>query len=105
MKKRYEALLALNTRGKDESAKEIIERLEKEFSADGIAVEQTQRLDRRELAYPHAHLKSAYFVNFIISTDPAGLEKLRGKLKLDADVLLQNYLVSPAPKKEKVAAA
>ena len=103
MKKRYEALLALNTRGKDESAKEIIERLEKEFAADGIAVEQVQRLDRRELAYPHAHQTSAYYVNFIISTDPITLEKLRGKLKLDTDVMLQNYLVSPAPKKEVVA--
>ncbi len=103
MKKRYEALLALNTRGKDESAKEIIERLEKDFASDGITLEQTQRLDRRELAYPHAHIKTAYFVNFIISTDPAGLEKLRGKLKLDGDVLLQNYLVLPAAKKEVAA--
>ncbi len=102
MKKRYEALLALNTRGKDESAKEIIERLEKGFAADGIAVEQTQRLERRELAYEHAHLKSAYYVNFIIETDPETLDKLRGKLKLDADVILQNYLV--LPKAKKVAA-
>jgi small subunit ribosomal protein S6 len=98
MKKRYEALLALNTRGKDESAKEIIERLEKEFAADGITVEQTQRLERREFSYPHEHLKSAYFVNFIIETDPVSLEKLRAKLKLDGDVTLQNYLVLPAAK-------
>ena len=103
MKKRYEALLALNTRGKDESAKEIIERLEKEFAAGGIAVEQVQRLERREFAYPHDHLKSAYFVNFIIGTDPAGLEKLRGKLKLDTEVTLQNYLVLPVKKKEVAA--
>lgn len=98
MKKRYEALLALNTKGKDESAKDIIERLEKEFAADGIVVEQTQRLERRELSYSHDHLKAAYFVNFIIETDPATLEKLRAKLKLDGDVTLQNYLVRPAVK-------
>ncbi|MGH8045947.1 MAG: 30S ribosomal protein S6 [Chthoniobacterales bacterium] len=98
MKKRYEALLALNTRGKDENAKEIIERLEKDFAAEGVTVEQTQRLDRRELAYPHAHLKTAYFVNFIIETEPAMIEKLRAKLKLDDEVSLQNYLVLPAAK-------
>jgi small subunit ribosomal protein S6 len=96
MKKRYEALLALNTRGKDESAKEIIERLEKDFATDGVTVEQTQRLERREFAYPHEHLKAAYFVNFIIETDPVTLEKVRAKLKLDGDVTLQNYLVLPA---------
>ena len=98
MKKRYEALLALNTRGKDENAKEIIERLEKDFAAEGVTVEQTQRLDRRELAYPHAHLKTAYFVNFIIETEPAMIEKLRAKLKLDDEVSLHNYLVLPAAK-------
>ena len=102
MKKRYEALLALNTRGKDESAKEIIERLEKDIVAEGVTLEQTQRLERREFAYPHAHLKSAYYVNFIIETDPATLEKLRGKLKLDDDVALQNYLA--LPKANKAAA-
>ncbi len=102
MKKRYEALLVLNTRGKDESAKEIIERLEKDFAAEGITLEQTQRLERRELAYEHDHLKSGYYVNFIIETDPTTLEKLRGKLKLDTDVMLQNYIVL---KKAKAVAA
>ena len=102
MKKRYEALLALNTRGKDESAKEIIERLEKDFAAGGATVEQTQRLERRELAYAHDHLKTAYYVNFIIAAEPAALETLRAKFKLDADVMLQNYLV--LPKAKKVAA-
>lgn len=93
MKKRYEALLALNTRGKEDSAKDIIERLEKEFAADGITVEQTQRLERREFAYEHAKLRSGYYVNFIIEAEPVALEKLRAKLKLDADVTLQNYIV------------
>jgi small subunit ribosomal protein S6 len=93
MKKRYEALLALNTRGKEDSSKEIIERLEKDFAAEGITIEQTQRLDRREFAYTHNHQKSAYYVNFIIEADPAAIEKIRTKLKLDADVTLQNYFI------------
>ncbi len=98
MKKRYEALLVLNTRGKEDSSKETIERLEKEFAAEGVTVEQVQRLERREFAYEHKHQSSGYYVNFIISTDPTTLEKLRGKLKLDADVTLQNYIVLPAAK-------
>jgi Ribosomal protein S6 len=98
MKKRYEALLALNTRGKEDSAKDIIERLEKEFTADGITVEQVQRLERREFAYPHNHEKAGYYVNFIIAVEPEKLDKLRAKLKLDADVMLQNYLALPAAK-------
>lgn len=93
MKKRYEALFALDTRGKEESAKEIIERIEKELAAAGASVEQTQRLEKRELAYEHNHLKQAYYVNFVIETEPTNIVELKAKFKLDADVMLQNYLL------------
>ncbi len=98
MKKRYEALLVLNTRGKEDSAKEIIERLEKGFAAEGIDVEQTQRLERREFAYAHEKQTSGYYVNFVLQGEPAAVEKARAKFKLDADVTLQNYLVTKAVK-------
>lgn len=107
MKKRYEALLALDTRGKEESAKEIIERIEKELTAEGATVEQVQRLERKEFAYEHNHLKSAYFVNFVIAAEPALIDKLRAKFKLDTDVTLQKYLVLPthtAPARAAAAA-
>jgi len=96
--KRYEALLALDTRGKEDTAKETIERLEKVLAAEGAKIEQVQRLEKRELSYESQHTKSAYYVNFIFEAAPATTEKLRQKLKLDADVLLQNYLQLPAKK-------
>jgi small subunit ribosomal protein S6 len=99
MKKRYEALLALSTRGKDESVKEIIERLEKTLTSEGAMIEQVQRFEKRDLAYPLKHLHSAYFVNFIFEADSQLIEKLRAKLKLDEDVALQNYLQLP-PKRQ-----
>jgi len=105
MKKRYETLLALSTRGKEESVKEIIERLEKTFAAEGAVVEQVQRFEKRELAYPLKHLSSAYFVNFIFEAEPRLIEKLRAKLKLDEDVALQNYLRMPPKRKTAEAAA
>lgn len=96
--KRYEALLALDTRGKEDTAKETIERLEKVLAAEGAKIEQVQRLEKRELAYESKHTKSAYYVNFIFEADPATIDKLQKKLKLDEDVLLQNYLQLPAKK-------
>ncbi|TSA34915.1 MAG: 30S ribosomal protein S6 [Verrucomicrobiaceae bacterium] len=96
--KRYEALLALDTRGKEDTAKETIERLEKVLAAEGAKIEQVQRLEKRELAYESKHTKSAYYVNFIFEADPATIDKLQKKLKLDEDVLLQNYLQLPEKK-------
>jgi ribosomal protein S6 len=101
---RYEALLALNTRGKEETIKDTIERLESVLKAEGATIEQVQRLEKRELAYETDHLKSAYFVNFIFEAAPTVINKLRTKLKLDNDILLQNYL-KLANKKAATSAA
>src|ERR1700726_4846679 len=91
MKNRYECLLALDTRGQEDSVKEIIERLESEFSKEGAAVEQVQKMDKRPLAYSPRHLDSAYYVNFIFEADPSLITKLRGKFKLDPIIFLQHY--------------
>lgn len=101
MKKRYELLLALDTRGKEDSAKDIIERIEKDLAAEGVSVEQVQRLEKRDFSYEHNHLKSAYFVNFVLESEAAKLDKLRGKFKLDDEICLYNFIVLPA----KAAAA
>jgi len=102
---RYEALLALNTRGKEETIKDTIERLENVLKAEGATIEQVQRLEKRELAYETDHLTSAYFVNFVFEAAPTVIEKLRSKLKLDNDILLQNYIKLSTKKALAPAAA
>jgi small subunit ribosomal protein S6 len=102
---RYEALLDLNTRGNEETIKDTIERLENVLKAEGATIEQVQRLEKRELAYETDHLKSAYFVNFVFEAAPTVIEKLRTKLKLDNDILLQNYLKLANKKAAAPAAA
>jgi len=102
---RYEALLALNTRGKEETIKDTIERLEKLLKTEGATIEQVQRLEKRELAYETNHLTSAYFVNFVFEAAPTIIDKLRTKLKLDTDVLLQSYMKLTTKKAPAAAAA
>jgi small subunit ribosomal protein S6 len=92
MKNRYEALLILNVKGKEESAKDIIERLEKSFAAEGAKVEQVQRLDKRQFTYTAGALDSGYYVNFVFEGSPDLIEKLRAKFHLDEDVYRQHYL-------------
>lgn len=107
MKNRYEILLALNVAGKEETIKDLVERLEKSLVAEGASVEQVQRLERREFSYPHDKLKSAYFVNFVATAESGAIAKIRTKLSLDEDVVLQNYLrkgaAKPAGKARKAA--
>jgi small subunit ribosomal protein S6 len=91
MKNRYECLLAVDTRGQEDTVKETIERLESEFVKEGAEVEQVQKMDKRPLAYSPRHIDSAYYVNFIFEADPSLITRLRGKFKLDPIVFLQHY--------------
>ena len=91
MKNRYEGLLVLDTQGKEDTVKEVIERLEKDFIKEGASVEQVQRLEKREFSYAAGHLNSGYFVNFVFNAEPTVVDKLRAKLKLDPEVYRQHY--------------
>ncbi|HYR57195.1 MAG TPA: 30S ribosomal protein S6 [Chthoniobacteraceae bacterium] len=100
MKKRYEALLVLNIKGSEESAKEVIERIEGEFKKEGARVEQVQKMDRRQFSYAAGPLDSGYFVNFVFQAEPEAMEKLRAHFKLDEEIYRQHFQKVP-PKKER----
>ncbi len=91
IKNRYEGLLVLNIKGNDEGAKEIIERLEKDFTKEGAQIEQVQRLDRRQFSYAAGPLDSGYYVNFVFHAESGALDRIRSKFKLDQDVYRQHY--------------
>jgi len=87
--------MALDTRGQEDSVKEIVDRLEAEFTKEGAAIEQVQKMDKRQLAYAPGNVESAYYVNFVFEADPSLIAKLRGKFKLDPLVFLQHYQQLP----------
>ncbi len=100
MKNRYEALLVLNTQGREDTVKEVIDRLESEFQKEGAQIEQVQKMDKRQFSYVAGPLDSGYYVNFVFNADPRLITKLRSKFKLDPEVYRQNYQRLPE-KKEK----
>ncbi len=92
MKNRYEGLLILNVKGNDEGAKEVIDRLEAEFKKEGAAVEQVQKMGHRHFSYAAGDLGSGFYVNFIFQAEPAFIQRMQTKLKLDEQVYRQHYL-------------
>jgi small subunit ribosomal protein S6 len=101
MKHRYESLLVLDTQGKEDTVKETIERLEKDFAKEGAAIESVQKMEKREFTYAAGHLSSGYFVNFVFEAEPTVLEKLRAKFKLDPEIYRQHYQKLTAKKVAK----
>jgi small subunit ribosomal protein S6 len=92
MKHRYEGLLILNVKGKEDSAQKTIERLEKDFRTDGAEVESVQKMDQRHLSYIAGPLDSGYFVNFVFRCEPAALDTIKARCKKDDDVYRQQYV-------------
>ncbi|MEX1045431.1 MAG: 30S ribosomal protein S6 [Chthoniobacterales bacterium] len=89
--RRYEMLLVLNTKGKEESANELIEAIEKQIKAAKVEIEQVQRLEKRTFAYTSRKRTSGYYVNFIVHATPEQIDELQAKWKLDPVIHLQHY--------------
>ena len=90
-KRRYEVLLVLNTKGKEESVNDLIETVEKQIKAEGMELEQTQRLEKRHFAYVSRKQTSGYYVNVSVHAEPAQIETLQSTWKLDSVIHLQHY--------------
>jgi len=91
MKNRYEALLVLNTQGREDTVKDIVDRLESEFQKEGADIELVQKMDKRHFSYVAGPLESGFYVNFVFHAEPQLITKLRSKFKLDPEVYRQNY--------------
>jgi len=103
MKNRYEALIVLNTQGREDTVKDIVDRLESEFQKEGAEIEQVQKMDKRPFSYVAGPLDSGFYVNFVFHADPQLITKLRSKFKLDPEVYRQHYqrLRARSEKKER----
>ena len=100
MKNRSEALLVLNTQGKEDTVKDVVDRLESEFQKEGAEIEQVQKMDKRQFSYVAGELDAGHFVNFVFHADAQLINKLRAKFKLDPEIYRQHYQ-KLRPKKEK----
>jgi small subunit ribosomal protein S6 len=102
MKNRYEALLVLNTQGKEDTVKDVVDRLESEFQKEGAEIEQVQKMDKRQFSYVAGELDSGFYVNFVFHAEPQLITKLRSKFKLDPEVYRQHFQ-RLRPKREPAA--
>ena len=103
MKNRYEALFVLDTQGREENVKDIVDRLEAEFEKEGAKIEQVQKMDKRPFSYAAGALDAGFYVNFIFHAEPDLVDKLKSKFKLDPEVYRQHYqrLRAKTEKKER----
>ncbi len=99
--KRYEGLFILNTAGKEEGVKDVIDKLSAEINSVGGRVETVQKMDKRNFArVADKKHNSGFYVNVIFETQPASIAQLRSKFALSEDVFRVLFTEAPTPKAE-----
>ena len=97
--KKYEGLFILNTAGKEEGIKEMIDRISAEISAAGGKVETVQKMDKRPFTrVANKRFSSGYYVNFIFELEPALLSQLKHRFDLNDEVFRVLFTIAPQPK-------
>lgn len=103
--KRYEGLFILNTAGKEEGIKEIIDKISTDITSAGGKIETVQKMDKRPFTrVANKRFTSGFFVNIIFEGDPAAVAQLRSKLAGSEDVFRVLFTLAPPPPKAAVAA-
>jgi len=103
--KKYEGLFILNTAGREEGIKEMIDKITAEITAAGGKVETVQKMDKRPFARVAAKKHTAgFYVNVIFTGDGRALPQLRSRFALNEDVFRVLFTAAP-PEPEPVPAA
>jgi small subunit ribosomal protein S6 len=89
--RKYEGLVVLNPKTEGASIDELVKSVGKEIEAEGAKLDQVQEIGRRKFAYNSRHLESGHYVNYFFKAEPGAIDRIKAKLKLNANVHLQHY--------------
>ncbi|MCW1914885.1 30S ribosomal protein S6 [Luteolibacter sp. GHJ8] len=92
MSRKYEGLIVLNTKSTEgTSVEELVNAVSKEIEAEGAKLDEVQQIGRRKFAYNSRHLESGHYVNYFFKAEPAAIDRISAKLKLNESVHLQHF--------------
>ena len=95
--KRYEGLFILNTTGKEEGIKDIIDHVSNDITAAGGKIETVQKMDKRAFTrVADKRFTSGFYVNFIFEIAPPSLPQLRIKFGLNGEIFRVLFTEAPA---------
>jgi len=95
--KRYEGLFILNTTGKEEGIKDIIDTISNEITAAGGKIETVQKMDKRAFSrVADKKFTAGFYVNIIFEAPGTTVNQLNHKLALNNDVFRVLFTEAPA---------
>ena len=97
--KRYEGLFILDTAGKEEGIKDLIDKISAEITSLGGKVETVQKMDKKSFSrVANKRHTAGFYVNIIFEGQPSLPEQLKHRFAMSPDVFRVLVTDSPAPK-------
>ena len=97
--KRYEGLFILSTAGKEDSVKEMVDKISADIVSVGGKVETVQKMDKRPfMRVADRKHTSGYYVNVIFESGPGAVNQLRTRFALNEEIFRVLFTHAPAPK-------
>lgn len=91
MSRKYQGLIALNTKSIEGTIDDLVASITKELEAEGATIDKLEQLGRRQFAYPSNHLESAHYLDYRFTSEPAAINKIESRLKLNDHVWLRQF--------------
>lgn len=100
--KTYEGLFILNISGKEDGAKDVLDKISNEIAHAGGKVETVQKMDRKAFSrVADKRHSSGFYANVIFSGTPAIVSQLRKKFSLNDEIFRVLFTLLPEPKPAK----
>ena len=103
--KKYEGLFILDTAGKEEGIKDVIDKIEAEIVAAGGKVETVQKMEKRPFSrVKNKRYSAGFYVNIIFEGNATSVAQLRTRFALNEEVFRVQFTVAPEAKPATAAA-
>ncbi len=101
--KTYEGLFILDTGGKEEVSKELVDKIQKAIENAGGRVDKVQRMGARPFARDTRKRSSGFYVNFVFDAPSKTVAELDAKLHLETEVFRWQITeaIEPPPRKPR----
>ncbi|HSI62465.1 MAG TPA: 30S ribosomal protein S6 [Candidatus Saccharimonadia bacterium] len=91
MSRKYEAMIVLDMKGREENVETLVSQLGKEFESNGVKLQQVDNLGKKKFPYAPRHVDSGFYINFLFEAEPAAVDKVQARLKLNENVYMQYF--------------
>jgi small subunit ribosomal protein S6 len=91
MSRKYEAMIVLDMKGREENVETLVSQLGKEFETNGVKLQQVDNLGKKKFPFSPRHVESGYYINFLFEAEPAAVDKVQARLKLNENVYMQYF--------------